>query len=68
MGAAAKLEGKGEAVVSSEMVEFVDVLAELLAAEFIKAQKEASDAGSGLREVLEREPAGAEHRGSDPGL
>jgi hypothetical protein len=40
-------------VLSSEMIEFADHLAELLAEEFVRAMKEASDEGGGLRKVLE---------------
>jgi hypothetical protein len=34
----------------------------------VRALKEDGDAGGGVCEVLEREPAGAEHRGLDPGV
>src|SRR5258706_6285021 len=66
--AAVVLADEATEVLSSEMIDFVDHLAELLAEEFVRATKEASDEGSGVREGLERESAGAEHRGSDPSL
>ena len=70
MGAASKLtaEHTNKGPLSDEMIEFVDHLAELLAEEFAAVLKEERDASSGVREVLEREPTRAEHRGSDPGL
>jgi hypothetical protein len=54
-------EGEVERALSPEMIEFADHLAELLAAEFVRAMKEQGDEGGGVCEVLEREPAGAEH-------
>jgi hypothetical protein len=70
MGAAAKSTTASETsgVLSDEMIEFVDHLAELLAEEFAAALKEERDASSGVCEVLEREPARTEHRGSGPRL
>jgi len=56
------------AALSAEMLQFVDHLAELLAEEYAAALKEERDASGGLCEVLEREPTGAEHRRSDPGV
>lgn len=47
--------------LSDEMIEFADHLAELLAAEFVRAMKEGDNEGGGVCEVFEREPAGAEH-------
>ena len=63
MGAAAKRreEGAQVAALSAEMIEFADHLAELLAAEFVRAMKEGDDAGGGVCQVFEREPAGTEH-------
>jgi hypothetical protein len=66
--AAVAKKPESDGALSEEMIAFVDHLAELLAAEFVRAMKEDDDAGGGVREVLEREPAGAEHRGPDPGL
>ncbi|MBK8998853.1 MAG: hypothetical protein IPM35_24285 [Myxococcales bacterium] len=69
VGAAANAKKpESDGALSEEMIAFVDHLAELLAAEFVRAMKEDDDAGGGVREVLEREPAGAKHRGPDPGL
>jgi hypothetical protein len=71
MGAAKSLRGNETApgVLSEDMIQFVDHLAELLAEEFAAAlKKEEGNAGSDLCAVLEREPAGTEHRRSDPGL
>lgn len=70
MGASAKVvrEAENGGPLSEAMNQFVDHLAELLAEEFAAALKEERDAGSDLREVLEREPTRAEHRGSDPSL
>jgi hypothetical protein len=69
---AAKFLRDGETapgVLSEDMVQFVDHLAELLAEEFAAAlKKEEANAGSDLCAVLEREPARAEHRRSDPGV
>ena len=48
-------------VLSDEMMAFADHLAELLAAEFVRAIREGNDESSGVREVLERESEGAEH-------
>jgi len=68
MGAAAKVRDEVDTTspLSDEMLQFVDHLADLLAAEFAAAMKEERDAGSDLREVLQREPKGTEHRRSDP--
>jgi hypothetical protein len=70
MGAARTLKAdERRGSLSAEMEQFVDHLADLLAEEFAAALlKEEGDAGSDLREVLEREPTGAEHRGSGPRL
>jgi len=40
-------------VLSSEMVDFADHLAELLAEEFVRAMKEASDESCRVRQVFE---------------
>jgi hypothetical protein len=62
MGAAAKLrEGEGASLISDEMLQFIDHLAELLAEEYAAALKEERDAGSSVCAVLEREPTRAEH-------
>jgi hypothetical protein len=62
MGAAARLrEGEGATLISDEMLQFIDHLAELLAEEYAAALKEERDAGSSVCTVLEREPARAEH-------
>lgn len=63
----AQAEKNGSAL-SDEMIRFVDHLADLLAEEFAAALKEERDARSGIRQVLEREPTGAKHRGSHSGL
>ena len=62
VGAAANAKKpESDGALSEEMIAFVDHLAELLAEEFVRAMKEDDDAGGGVCEVLEREPAGAEH-------
>jgi len=55
--AAVQLEVLGSGELSDGMIAFADHLAELLAAEFVRAMKEESDAGGGVCEVLERESA-----------
>ena len=61
MGAAVKLTTEKGGPLSDEMMQFVDHLAELLAEEFAAALKEERDASSRVCQVLEREPARAEH-------
>ena len=69
MGEAAfRLEIQGLAPVSPELLEFAEHLAELLAEDYSRRMKESSDASSSVCAVLEREPTGTEHRGSDPSL
>jgi hypothetical protein len=70
VGAAAKTLRAGDdaSPLSAEMLDFIDHLADLLAEEYAAALKEERDASSSLREVLEREPTRAEHRGSGSGL
>ena len=69
MGEAAfRLEIQGLAPVSPELLEFAEHLAELLAEDYSRRLKESSDASGSVCTVLEREPTGAEHRGSGPGL
>jgi hypothetical protein len=53
--------GASDGVLSEEMVEFIDHLAALLAQEYAAAVMEERDAGSGVCEILEREPTRAEH-------
>jgi hypothetical protein len=62
MGAAARVrEGEGASLISDEMLQFIDHLAELLAEEYAAALKEERDAGSSVCAILEREPARTEH-------
>ena len=64
MGATVKVlngEGARDCAISDEMMQFIDHVAELLAGEFVAALKEEGDAGSGICEILEREPTRAEH-------
>jgi len=63
VGAAARLlkEGEGAGLLSEEMLQFIDHLADLLAEEYAAVLKEERDASSSVCAVLEREPARAEH-------
>jgi hypothetical protein len=62
MGAAARLrEGERASLISDEMQQFIEHLAELLAEEYAAALKEERDASSSVCAVLEREPARTEH-------
>jgi hypothetical protein len=63
VGAAAKALHSGEDtnLLSDEMLQFIDHLAELLAEEYAAALKEERDASSRICAVLEREPARAKH-------
>jgi hypothetical protein len=54
-------QGDGASLLSEDMLQFIDHLADLLAEEYAAALKEERDAGSSVCAVLEREPTRAEH-------
>ena len=57
-----KLQIQGLELVSPELLDFAEHLADLLAEDCAQRMKEKADAGSSVCEVLEREPTGTEHR------